>query len=68
LNTNHRYGTIDDTIETLYRGKKESLLNTVEQFYIYINKKQSSLLNIYSDNYNPIYDTLFPYSTQQPAT
>jgi hypothetical protein len=69
LNTNHRYGTKDDTIETLYRGKKGCLLNTVEQFYIYINKKQNSLLNeIFSDNYNPIYDTLFPYVTQQHAT
>jgi hypothetical protein len=69
LNINHRYGILDDTMETLYRGKKGHLLNTVEQFYIYINKKQNSLLNeIYSDNHNPIYNTLFPYTTQQHAT
>jgi hypothetical protein len=56
-------------METLYKGKNERLLNTVEQFYIYTNKKQNSLLNdIYSDNYNPIYDTLLPYTTQQHAT
>jgi hypothetical protein len=56
-------------MESLYRGKKGSLLNTVEQFYISISKKQNSLLNdIYSDNYNPIYDTLLPYLTQQHVT
>jgi hypothetical protein len=69
LNTGHRYGTIDDTMEILYKNKKGLLLNTVEQFYIYINKKQNSHLNdIYSDNYNPIYDTLFSYTVQQHAT
>jgi hypothetical protein len=26
-------------MEILYKGKKGHLLNTVEQFYIYINKK-----------------------------
>jgi hypothetical protein len=69
LNTKHRYGTTVDTMETLYRGKKGRLLNTVEKFYIYINKKQNSLLNdIYSDNYNPIHDALFPFTTQQHTT
>jgi hypothetical protein len=69
LNTNHRYGTIDNKMKTLYRGKKGRLLNTVEQFYIYINKKQNSLLNyIYSDNYTPSMIPFFPYTTQQHAT
>jgi hypothetical protein len=68
-NTGHRYGTIDDTMKILCKNKKGRLLNTVEQFYIYINKKQNSHLNdIYSDNYNPIYDTLLSYTAQQHAT
>jgi hypothetical protein len=64
LNTGHRYSTIDDTMKILYRNKKGRLLNTVEQFYIYINTKQNSHLNdLYSNNYNPIYNTLLSYTS-----
>jgi hypothetical protein len=68
LNTGNRYSTIHDTLEIFYKNKKGRLLNTIEQFYIYINKKQNSYLDICSDTYYPIYDTLFSYKTQQHAT
>jgi hypothetical protein len=55
-------------MKILYRNKKGRLLNTVEQFHIYINTKQNSHLDLYSDNYNPIYNTLFSYTSQQHTT
>jgi hypothetical protein len=36
--------------------------------YIHQQKQNSHLNNIYSDNYNPFYDTLFSYTAQQHAT
>jgi hypothetical protein len=69
LNIGHKYGTIEGTMKILHRNKKGRLLNTVEQFYIYIDTKQNSHLNdLYSDSFNPIYDTLFSYTSQQYTT
>jgi hypothetical protein len=63
LNTGRKYGTTEDTLKILYKNKKGRLLNTVEQFYIYINTKQNSHLNnLYSDSFNPIYNTLLSYT------
>jgi hypothetical protein len=59
VDTTHKYGTINQTMEILHIAKKGRALDTYEKFHIYEISKQNMQLN---DNlietYNPIYDVI----------
>ena len=59
IDTLHDYGTINNTLEVLYIGKKGRLLDTYERYYIYdISKNNLQLNDNFTETFNPIYDLL----------
>jgi hypothetical protein len=58
LDTGHKYGKLEDTMETKEVQYKGSHLNTIEKFHIYDDKVNG--LKIFNDNLyklaNPIFD------------
>jgi hypothetical protein len=59
LDTQHTYGTIDETMDILHFGKKGPQLNTLERFYIHNLCTQKLQINdTYTDTYNPIFNLI----------
>jgi hypothetical protein len=65
LNTGHTYGTINDTMDIIRKGKKGQHLNTLEKYYIHkISKNNLHMNYTYNDIYNPIFETLHDLYTR----
>jgi hypothetical protein len=45
LDTQHAYGTIEDTLDILHIEKKGPLMNTLERFHIYKLSQENMQLN-----------------------
>jgi hypothetical protein len=59
LNTGHTYGTINDTMDIIRKGKNGKHLNTLDKHYIHkISKNNLHMNDTYADTYNPIFETL----------
>jgi hypothetical protein len=59
LDTQHTYGPITDTMDTLHIEKKGRLMNTWEKFYIHkLIKNNLQLNDTCTDINNPIFDLI----------
>jgi hypothetical protein len=59
LNIGHTYRTVTDTMDAIKTGMKFRHLNAFEKYHIYkISRDKLYMNDIYSDTYNPIFQTL----------
>jgi ribosomal protein S25 len=59
LDTEHTYGTMQDTMEVLHVERKGPLLNTLERFHIYSLWKDNMQINdMFTGTHNPIFNII----------
>jgi hypothetical protein len=62
LETEHTYGTLENTLNILQFEMKSRKMNSLQQYYIYrITKENLQLNDTYTNNYNPIFDLIAEY-------
>jgi hypothetical protein len=67
LDTQHAYGTIEDTLDILHIEKKGPLKNTLERFHIYkLSQENMQLNDTYTDIHNPIFNLITNYYKKIP--
>jgi hypothetical protein len=64
LDTQHTYGTMEDTVDILHIERKGSFINTLERFHIYNLSKENLQMN---DTYNPIFNLITNYQPPLPS-
>jgi hypothetical protein len=65
LNTEHAYGTIEDTMEIITIGRKGKYLNSLEKYHIYKVSRENLHMNDTSiDAHNPIFEELHKIYTK----
>jgi hypothetical protein len=61
LEHNHKIQPVETSMTVLYNQQKGRMLNTMEQYYIYIykvTKKGKQINEQYTDKRNPIFETI----------
>jgi hypothetical protein len=62
LNTGHKYGNIEDTMDIINVTQKGRLMNTIEKFHTYCAHKEDVHMNeILFDTYNSIFDAIYEH-------
>jgi hypothetical protein len=69
LNTEHTYGTMQDTKKIITLERKGKYLNTLEKYHIYkVSKDNLNINDTDIDTHNPIFETLHEIYTRQRNT